>query len=119
MNDQRRRLPIAHVAARGKFVVQLGLVPGRAFEVPLREPELLRGEVVRVFIETAVVVDQGNLRGTNSNTLTATNPADVTILIPNGSTWKYLDKGTDQGIGGGGGDGRIVPVARRLLVAGQ
>ena len=49
---------------------------------------------------TAVAVDQGNLRGTNSNTLIATNPADVTILIPNGSTWNYLDKGTDQGIGG-------------------
>ena len=48
----------------------------------------------------AVAVDQANARGTNSNTLTATNPADVTVIIPNGSTWKYFDKGTDQGTAG-------------------
>ena len=43
----------------------------------------------------AVAIDQGSARGTNSNSLTATNPTDVTVLIPNGSTWKYLDKGSN------------------------
>jgi hypothetical protein len=46
---------------------------------------------------TAVAVDQANARATNSSTLLATNPSDVAIIIPNGSTWKYLDKGTDPG----------------------
>jgi len=49
---------------------------------------------------TAVAVDQAGARATNSNTLTATNPSNVTVIIPNGSSWKYLDKGTDQGTGG-------------------
>ncbi len=43
----------------------------------------------------AVAMDQAGARGTNSNSLTATNPTDVTVLIPNGSTWKYLDNGSD------------------------
>ena len=49
---------------------------------------------------TAVAVDQSNARGTNFNILTATNPADVTIIVPNGSTWKYFDRGADLGVGG-------------------
>jgi len=49
----------------------------------------------------AVAVDQANARGYSAtNSLTATNPADVTVIVPNGSTWKYFDKGTDQGTGG-------------------
>ena len=43
----------------------------------------------------AVAVDQAGARGTNTSSLTATNPADTTIIIANGSTWQYLDKGTD------------------------
>jgi len=45
----------------------------------------------------AVAVDQSNARATNSNTLTATNPTDVALIIPNGSIWRYFDKGIDPG----------------------
>ncbi|MEY2409081.1 MAG: hypothetical protein QOF48_1751 [Verrucomicrobiota bacterium] len=45
----------------------------------------------------AVAVDQFGARGTNANTLIATNPTDVVVLVPNGSTWKYFDQGIDQG----------------------
>ncbi|HEY2952322.1 MAG TPA: hypothetical protein VGK40_07060, partial [Verrucomicrobiae bacterium] len=49
----------------------------------------------------ALAVDQANARGYSAtNSLTATNPADVTVIVPNGATWKYFDKGTDQGTGG-------------------
>ncbi len=45
----------------------------------------------------AVAVDHFGARSTNGNMLVATNPADVTVLIPNGATWKYFDRGVDQG----------------------
>jgi hypothetical protein len=45
----------------------------------------------------AVATDHFSARGTNSQTFTATNPTDVAVLIPNGSTWKYFDQGTDPG----------------------
>ncbi|MEY2410175.1 MAG: hypothetical protein QOF48_2845 [Verrucomicrobiota bacterium] len=48
---------------------------------------------------TAVAVDHAGARGSNFNTLTATNPANVIVIVPNGSTWKYFDKG-DAGAGG-------------------
>lgn len=45
----------------------------------------------------AVAVDNGGFRGTNGISISATNPPGITVIIPNGSTWKYLDDGSDQG----------------------
>ncbi len=45
----------------------------------------------------AVAVDNGGFRGTNAISLSATNPPAITVIIPNGSTWKYLDDGSNQG----------------------
>jgi hypothetical protein len=45
----------------------------------------------------AVAVDNGGFRGTNGITLSAANPPNITVIIPNGSMWKYLDDGSDQG----------------------
>jgi hypothetical protein len=46
---------------------------------------------------SAVAVDNVGGRGSNSISITVTNPPDVAILVPNGSSWRYLDDGTDQG----------------------
>jgi uncharacterized lipoprotein YmbA len=45
----------------------------------------------------AVAVDNGGFRGTNAISISATNPPGITVIIPNGSIWKYLDDGSDQG----------------------
>ena len=46
----------------------------------------------------AVAVDNGNGRSlTNSISIVATNPPGITVIVANGSSWKYLDNGTDQG----------------------
>jgi len=46
---------------------------------------------------SAVAVDNVGGRGSNSVSITVTNPPGVAILVANGSTWKYLDDGSDQG----------------------
>jgi len=45
---------------------------------------------------SAVAVDNGETRGTNSISITATNPPGVIVLVSNGAPWRYLDNGTDQ-----------------------
>lgn len=45
----------------------------------------------------AVAVDNASGRTTNSISITATNPPGITTIITNGSDWKYLDNGSDQG----------------------
>lgn len=46
----------------------------------------------------AVAVDNGNGRSpTNSISIVATNPPGITVIVANGSSWKYLDDGSDQG----------------------
>ena len=45
---------------------------------------------------SAVAVDNGGFRGTNSVSITGTNPPNLVVIIPNGSAWKYLDDGSDQ-----------------------
>ena len=42
--------------------------------------------------------DDGGFRSTNTVSITATNPPNIAIILPNGSTWKYLDDGSDQGV---------------------
>lgn len=44
----------------------------------------------------AVAVDNSGGRFTNTTTVVVTNPV-ATILLPNGSTWSYLDDTTDPG----------------------
>jgi uncharacterized lipoprotein YmbA len=46
---------------------------------------------------SAVAVDNGNFRGTNTISISAFNPLGIVPLVTNGSTWKYLDDGSDQG----------------------
>ena len=46
---------------------------------------------------SAVAVDNGGVRGTNTISLSGTNPPNITVILPNGSTWKYLDDGSDLG----------------------
>src|SRR5262249_23231232 len=45
----------------------------------------------------AVAVDNTEVRTTNTVSITATNPSGITVIVPNGSMWKYLDDGSDQG----------------------
>src|SRR5262249_38068373 len=45
----------------------------------------------------AVAVDHTEVRTTNTVSITATNPPGITVIVPNGSMWKYLDDGSDQG----------------------
>ena len=45
----------------------------------------------------AVAVDNSSARGTNSIAITVTNPPNVRVLLANGTVWKYLDNGSDQG----------------------
>jgi hypothetical protein len=45
----------------------------------------------------AVASDTSNAKVTNSVTITVTNPPNTDILLANGSAWKYLDDGTNQG----------------------
>ncbi len=47
---------------------------------------------------SAVAVDNAGFRGTNTISITATNPPGITVLVPNGSTWQYLDDGSDQSV---------------------
>jgi hypothetical protein len=49
---------------------------------------------------TAVAVDNVGARGSNSVTFTITNPPNVTFLLTNGSTWKYLDDTNDPRLAG-------------------
>src|SRR2546426_3127274 len=58
LDHQRGRLESLHVAARREAPVQLRVLPGRAAEFPLREPELLGGAVLAGQVEDAVVRDQ-------------------------------------------------------------
>jgi hypothetical protein len=44
----------------------------------------------------AVAVDNGGFRATNTVSITGTNAPGLAVIIPNGSTWKYLDDGSDQ-----------------------
>lgn len=46
---------------------------------------------------SAVALDDGGIAGTNTVSITVTNPPNVTILISNAQAWKYLDNGTDPG----------------------
>jgi hypothetical protein len=46
---------------------------------------------------SAVAIDNAGGRATNSITVTVTNPPGITAIFPNGSSWKYLDNGSDQG----------------------
>jgi hypothetical protein len=46
---------------------------------------------------SAVATDNGNSRSTNTVSIGVTNPPNITVLVPNGSTWRYLDDGSDQG----------------------
>jgi hypothetical protein len=46
----------------------------------------------------AVAVDNAGARGSNSVSFTITNPPNVTFLLTNGSTWKYLDDTNDPNI---------------------
>jgi hypothetical protein len=48
----------------------------------------------------AVAVDNVGARGTNTVTFTITNPPNVTLLLTNGSTWKYLDDTNDPALAG-------------------
>lgn len=45
---------------------------------------------------TAVATDNSGVSFTNTISVIVTNPA-ATVLLPNGSSWKYLDDGTDPG----------------------
>ncbi len=49
---------------------------------------------------TAVAVDNVGARGTNTVTFTITNPPNVTLLLTNGATWKYLDDTNDPNLAG-------------------
>lgn len=47
---------------------------------------------------SAVAVDNGGFRGTNTISITGTNPPGIVVLVPNGAAWKYLDDGSDPGL---------------------
>ncbi len=47
---------------------------------------------------TVVAVDNAGFRGTNTHGFSANTPAGVSVLIPNGSTWRYLDDGSDPDV---------------------
>jgi hypothetical protein len=47
---------------------------------------------------SAIAVDTSNARVTSSITVIVTNEPNVSLIITNGSTWKYLDNGSDQGV---------------------
>jgi hypothetical protein len=53
--------------------------------------------LVGTHIIRAVATDDGGLRATNSVTIFVVDPPNVTWFVSNGSSWKYLDNGTDQG----------------------
>src|SRR6185295_16511929 len=44
---------------------------------------------------TAVALDNDGGSGSNSVTLVATNPPNVTLLVTNGAVWKYFDLGAE------------------------
>jgi hypothetical protein len=46
---------------------------------------------------SAVATDTSNAKVTNTVSITVTNPPNTDIIMANGSHWKYLDDGTDQG----------------------
>jgi len=46
---------------------------------------------------TAIAADYKGLKATNSSSLTVTNPPNITVLLSNGSLWKYWDEGVDPG----------------------
>jgi len=46
---------------------------------------------------SAIATDTSNAKATNSVSITVTNPPNIDILLANGSAWKYLDDGSDQG----------------------
>ena len=48
-------------------------------------------------IISAVAVDNSGGRGSNSIAINVTNPPNVTLIVTNGSFWKYLDDGSDPG----------------------
>jgi hypothetical protein len=48
----------------------------------------------------AVAVDNVGARGSNTLSFTITNPPNVTLLLTNGSTWKYLDDTNDPALAG-------------------
>jgi hypothetical protein len=49
---------------------------------------------------TAVAVDNVGARGSNTVSFTITNPPNVTLLLTNGSTWRYLDDTNDPSLAG-------------------
>jgi hypothetical protein len=53
--------------------------------------------LVGTHVLTAVAVDNDGGSASNSVSIVATNPVAVTLLVTNGSTWKYFDLGTDPG----------------------
>lgn len=57
----------------------------------------LVGFTAGVHTIAAVAEDDGGLRTTNRVSVSATNPPGVTVLVPNGSRWKYIHDGSDQG----------------------
>ena len=46
---------------------------------------------------TAIASDDLGLKATNTVSITVTNPPDTTVLLANGSMWKYWDEGVDPG----------------------
>jgi hypothetical protein len=62
-------------------------------EVRFRLGNLLSGN--HTFV--AIATDNLEARTTNVLSITVTNPARVALLVTNGSEWRYLDNGTDQG----------------------
>ncbi len=49
---------------------------------------------------TAVAVDDLGMRGTNTISITGTNPSDFTVLVANGERWRYLDDGSNPDAAG-------------------
>ena len=47
----------------------------------------------------AVAVDNSGARTTNSTTVIVTNVPGVTVVLTNGSSWKYFEGGSDPGVG--------------------
>jgi hypothetical protein len=48
----------------------------------------------------AVAVDNVGARGSNTLSITITNPPNVALLLTNGATWKYLDNTNDPALAG-------------------
>ena len=48
---------------------------------------------------SAVAVDNSGARTTNSTSITVTNVPGVTLVLTNGSNWKYFEGGVDPGVG--------------------